>query len=368
MSAEAFAYVAGGAGAEETMRANRRAFQGVSIVPRTLRDVSERDTSVELFGRRLPAPFLLAPIGVLELAHRDADVAAASAAAALGMPAIFSSQASQPMEEVAAAMGAAPRWFQLYWSTEDELVKSFVARAERCGCEAIVITLDTTVLGWRARDLDLGYLPFLRGRGIAQYTSDPVFQRLVRERGRVATAERPTLAAVRTLLELRRNVRGLDPRAAVQTFTEIYSRPSLRWEDLVRIRDLTRLRPCFSREFSTQMTREGPWRLVSTASSCPTTEGDNSTARSRRSRHCLQSSRRWLGECRYCWTAASAVVVTRSKRSQSVRRRFLSAGPTSTGSQSVARLVRARCYRTSLRISTLHLASLGAPRLQTCTT
>ena len=241
MSAEAFAYVAGGAGAEETMRANRRAFQGVSIVPRTLRDVSERDTSVELFGRRLPAPFLLAPIGVLELAHRDADVAAASAAAALGMPAIFSSQASQPMEEVAAAMGAAPRWFQLYWSTEDELVKSFVARAERCGCEAIVITLDTTVLGWRARDLDLGYLPFLRGRGIAQYTSDPVFQRLVRERGRVATAERPTLAAVRTLLELRRNVRGLDPRAAVQTFTEIYSRPSLRWEDLVRIRDLTRL-------------------------------------------------------------------------------------------------------------------------------
>jgi lactate 2-monooxygenase len=223
------------------MRANRRAFQGVSIVPRTLRDVSERDTSVELLGRRLPAPFLLAPIGVLELAHRDADVAAASAAAALGLPAIFSSQASQPMEEVAAAMGTAPRWFQLYWSTEDELVKSFVARAERCGCEAIVITLDTTLLGWRARDLDLGYLPFLRGRGIAQYTSDPVFQRLVRERGRVATAQRPTLAAVRTLLELRRNVRGLDPRAAVQTFTEIYSRPSLRWEDLVRIRDLTRL-------------------------------------------------------------------------------------------------------------------------------
>jgi lactate 2-monooxygenase len=241
MSAEAFAYVAGGGGAEEKTRANRRAFQGVSIVPRTLRDVSERDTSVELLGRRLPAPFLLAPIGVLELAHRDADVAAASAAAALGLPAIFSSQASQPMEEVAAAMGTAPRWFQLYWSTEDELVKSFVARAERCGCEAIVITLDTTLLGWRARDLDLGYLPFLRGRGIAQYTSDPVFQRLVRERGRVATAQRPTLAAVRTLLELRRNVRGLDPRAAVQTFTEIYSRPSLRWEDLVRIRDLTRL-------------------------------------------------------------------------------------------------------------------------------
>ncbi len=241
MSAEAFAYVAGGAGAEETMRANRRAFEGVSIVPRTLRDVSQRDTSVELFGRRLPAPFLLAPIGVLELAHRDADLAAARAAASLGLPVIFSSQASRPMEEVADAMGEAPRWFQLYWSTVDELVKSFVERAERCGCEAIVITLDTTLLGWRARDLDLGYLPFLRGRGIAQYTSDPIFQRLVRERGRAAAAERPTLAALRTLLELRRNVRGLDARAAVQTFTEIYSRPSLRWDALVRIRDLTRL-------------------------------------------------------------------------------------------------------------------------------
>jgi lactate 2-monooxygenase len=241
LSAEAFAYVAGGAGAEETMRTNRRAFEGVSIVPRTLRDVSQRDSSLDLFGRRLPAPFLLAPIGVLELAHRDADVAAARAAASLGLPTIFSSQASRPMEEVAAAIGEAPRWFQLYWSTVDELVKSFVERAERCGCEAIVVTLDTTLLGWRARDLDLAYLPFLRGHGLAQYTSDPVFQRLVRERGRAATAQRPTLAALRTLLELRRNVRGLDPRAAVQTFTEIYSRPSLRWDHLVWIRELTRL-------------------------------------------------------------------------------------------------------------------------------
>jgi lactate 2-monooxygenase len=145
------------------------------------------------------------------------------------------------MEDVAAAMGDAPRWFQLYWSTVDELVESFVRRAEACGCEAIVVTLDTTLLGWRTRDLDLAYLPFLRGRGIAQYTSDPVFQRLVRERGRSRTAARPTLDALRTLRELRRNVRDLDPRAAVKTFTEIYSRPSLRWDHLVKIRELTRL-------------------------------------------------------------------------------------------------------------------------------
>ena len=241
MTKEAFAYVAGGAGAEETMRANRRAFERVSIVPRTLRDVSQRDTSVDLFGRKFPAPLLLAPIGVLGLVHGEADVAAARAAASVGLPMILSSQASRPMEEVAAAIGDGPRWFQLYWSTVDELVESFVRRAEACACEAIVVTLDTTLLGWRTRDLDLAYLPFLRGRGIAQYTSDPVFQRLVRERGRRAVATRPTLSALRTLGELRRNVRDLDPRAAVQTFTEIYSRPSLRWEDIVSIRDLTRL-------------------------------------------------------------------------------------------------------------------------------
>jgi isopentenyl diphosphate isomerase/L-lactate dehydrogenase-like FMN-dependent dehydrogenase len=206
-----------------------------------LRDVSARDTAVELFGRRLPAPVLLAPIGVLELAHREADLAAARAAASVGVPLIVSSQASRPMEEIAAAMGDAPRWFQLYWSTSDELVSSFVSRAERCGCEAIVITLDTTLLGWRTRDLELAYLPFLRGLGIAQYTSDRVFQEIVRQRGRTRSAQRPTFAGLRTLRQLHRNVRELDPRVAVQTFTEIYSRPSLRWEDLLRIRELTSL-------------------------------------------------------------------------------------------------------------------------------
>jgi lactate 2-monooxygenase len=241
MSKEAFAYVAGGAGGEATMRANRQAFERVSIVPRALRDVSRRDTSVELFGRTLATPLLLAPIGVLDLAHPEGDVAAARAAASVGVPVIFSSQASRPMEDVAAAIGESPRWFQLYWSTVDELVESFVGRAVACGCEAIMVTLDTTLLGWRPRDLDLAYLPFLRGRGIAQYTSDPVFQRLVRERGRRPVAARRSLAALRTLRELRRNVLGLDPRAAVQTFTEIYSRPSLRWDDLARIRELTQL-------------------------------------------------------------------------------------------------------------------------------
>jgi lactate 2-monooxygenase len=251
MSREAYAYIAAGAGNEETMRENRAAFERWRIVPRMLRDVSERDTSVELFGRRIPSPFLIAPIGVLEMVDSDADLAVARAAAVEGLPMVFSNQASRPMEEVARAMGKSPRWFQLYWSRSNELVESFVRRAEACGCEAIVVTLDTTILGWRTRDLELAYLPFLRGKGIAQYTSDPVFQRLLSEGsdGEPQPQPKPTPSALGTLIQLTRNypdrfvatLRSGRARAAVQRFIQIYSRPSLRWEDLPFLRERTKL-------------------------------------------------------------------------------------------------------------------------------
>jgi lactate 2-monooxygenase len=263
MSRQAYAYIAGGAGTGATMRANREAFDRWRIVPRMLRDVSRRDLSVELFGRRLDAPLLLDPIGVLEMVNRQADVAVARAARAAGVPMVFSNQASRPMEECARELGDSPRWFQLYWSTSNELVESLVRRAEACGCEAIVVTLDTTLLGWRTHDLDLAYLPFLQGKGIAQYTSDPVFRRLFVEGG-ADTGEgppgtrgggapipqpRPTPQALRTLVQLTRAypapflqaLRSGHARAAVQNFTRIYSRPSLRWEDLAFLRERTKL-------------------------------------------------------------------------------------------------------------------------------
>ncbi|MGY1822048.1 alpha-hydroxy-acid oxidizing protein [Geodermatophilus sp. SYSU D00079] len=262
LSARGYAYVAGSAGDEATDRANRAAFDRWAVVPRVLRDVSVRDTSVELLGRRLPAPLLLGPVGALELVHPEADLAVARAAAGLGVPMVFSNQASVAMEECAAVMGSSPRWFQLYWSTSDELVESLVARAEASGCEALVVTLDTTMLGWRPRDLDLGHLPFALGKGIAQYTSDPVFRRLVEQRAAAAPAPveagaaatrdrqpRPTVAAVRALVgmarawpgPLRENLRSPLPRAAVETFLAIYSRPSITWADLAWLRGRTRL-------------------------------------------------------------------------------------------------------------------------------
>jgi lactate 2-monooxygenase len=253
MSRNAYAYVAAGAGNERTVHANRAAFDRWRIVPRMLRDVAHRDTGVELFGRRLKSPLLLAPIGVLELAHREADRAVAQAARDTGTPMIFSNQASRPMEQLSAILGESPHWFQLYWSKSDELVESLVARAERCRCEAIVVTLDTTLLGWRSRDLERAFLPFLRGKGIAQYTSDPVFTRLISETPAAPPPPeqrpKPTLQTLLALIQLTNaypgpfleTLRSGKGRAAVQRFVDIYSRPSLTWEHLSFLRERTKL-------------------------------------------------------------------------------------------------------------------------------
>jgi isopentenyl diphosphate isomerase/L-lactate dehydrogenase-like FMN-dependent dehydrogenase len=251
LSRRGYGYIAGGAGMEQTMQADLAAFRRRRLVPRMLRGVGARAIGIELFGRRLPAPLLLAPIGALGIVHPQADVAVARAAAEHGVPYIFSNQASRPMEDCAAVMGDAPRWFQLYWSTSDELVASLVGRAEAAGCEAIVVTVDTTMLGWRPRDLDQGYLPFALADGIAQYTSDPVFAATVAARTASALPARPRPsripATVRSLARMSRNIPGLPglnlgtARAVVQTFLETYSRPSLSWDDLPTLRAMTSL-------------------------------------------------------------------------------------------------------------------------------
>ena len=237
------------------MAANRAALDRWAIVPRILRDVSQRNLGVELFGRRIPAPVLFAPVGAGSLAAPDADALIGRAAAELGVPYILSNQASVSMEDVAAAMddtsAGAPRWFQLYWSTDDDLVDSLLERAAAIRAEAVVVTLDTTMLGWRPQDLNLGSLPFAQGEGIAQYTSDRRFVDIVAERLRGAADERPeiSLGAIATLFSITRNapgrflqnLRSPQPRAAVQTFLDIYSRPSLNWDDLAGLRARTAL-------------------------------------------------------------------------------------------------------------------------------
>ncbi|KAN0062487.1 hypothetical protein ACQY0O_005018 [Thecaphora frezii] len=179
---QAYAYVAGSASSESTARANRAEFERWKIVPHMLRSTSlaNFNSSVHLFGRRYPTPLIVAPIGVQAQLHASADIATASAAASLGIPYTHSSAASRPLEQVyteADFQGSdeADAWFQLYWPTDDELTASLLDRAKEAGFRVLVVTLDTWSLGWRPRDLDTAYNPFLKGEGVANVFSDPVF-------------------------------------------------------------------------------------------------------------------------------------------------------------------------------------------------
>ncbi|MEE4422219.1 lactate 2-monooxygenase [Streptomyces bugieae] len=206
-------YVAGSAGSGSTAAANRAALDRRRIVPRMLRDVHERDLSVEVLGRRLPAPMALAPVGVLSILHPDAEPAAARAAAAHGVPYILSSASSTPMEQVAEAMGDGERWFQLYWAKDREVTRSFLHRAKAAGFTALFVTLDTPLLAWRPRDLDQAYLPFLHGVGTANYFSDPAFR---------AGLAKPVHE---------------DPNAAVLHFVQMFADPAKTWPDLAFLRE-----------------------------------------------------------------------------------------------------------------------------------
>jgi isopentenyl diphosphate isomerase/L-lactate dehydrogenase-like FMN-dependent dehydrogenase len=186
-----FGYVAGGAGSGATMRANRAAFDRRGLVPRMLRDTTQRDWSTTVLGTAMPAPLLVAPIGVQSILHPDGELATARAAAELGIPMVLSTASSHTIEEVAAASGEGPRWYQLYWPTEDTVTVSILERARATGHTVLVVTLDTWTLGWRPHDLDLAYLPFLRGVGTAIPFSDPAFRA-----GLAAAPEDDLMAAV----------------------------------------------------------------------------------------------------------------------------------------------------------------------------
>jgi lactate 2-monooxygenase len=210
-------YVFAGAGSEDTMDANREAFRRRRIVPRMLRDVAVRDLSTTLLGTAMPAPLMLAPIGVQKVVHEDGELATARAAASLGLPMIASTASAFTLEEIAEAGGEAPRWFQLYWPNDRALAASFVGRAEAAGYGAIVLTVDTFIPGWKPRDLQQAWLPFLNGVGVANYFQDPVF--------RAALDEAPE-----------ENV-----GAATGHFLGIQANPSLSWEDLGWLREQTEL-------------------------------------------------------------------------------------------------------------------------------
>jgi lactate 2-monooxygenase len=133
------------------------------------------------------------------------------------VPFALSTVSSRSMEEVAQAAGNAPRWFQLYWGKNPDLTASMLQRAERAGYTALVVTLDTSMLAWRERDLQHAYLPFLLGQGLANYFSDPVFRGLL--------PQPPEQ----------------NPAAAIQLWGSLFSNTTLTWSDIPFLRKHTRM-------------------------------------------------------------------------------------------------------------------------------
>jgi isopentenyl diphosphate isomerase/L-lactate dehydrogenase-like FMN-dependent dehydrogenase len=208
-----YGYVAGAAGTGATMAANRAAFDAWRIVPRMLRETTTRRLATTVLGTELPAPVLVAPVGVQSIVHPDGELAVARACAEQGVPMVLSTAASYTLEQVAEANGAGPRWFQLYWPTEDEVTLSLLGRAKAAGYTTLVVTLDTWTLGYRPMDLDGAYLPFLRGVGTAIPFSDPAF------RAGLAAAPEDDLMA------------------AVGRWVPMFTGTALRWDRLPLLRD-----------------------------------------------------------------------------------------------------------------------------------
>ncbi|MFI8569219.1 alpha-hydroxy-acid oxidizing protein [Rhodococcus sp. NPDC078407] len=213
LSPEALGYIVASAGSGSTARANRTAFDKWSIAPRMLRSSAARDHACTVLGTDMPAPLLIAPVGIQTLAHPEGELATVRAAAELGVPYIHSTQASHSFEQIAEAGGDAPRWYQLYWPTDESVLLSFLQRAKDTGFTTLVLTLDTTLLGWRPADLDRGYLPFLANLGIENYLTDPAFQA-----GLAQPAEE-------------------NPVAAAMHWAQMFPNPGLSWKNLAFLRE-----------------------------------------------------------------------------------------------------------------------------------
>jgi len=148
----AAAFLAGGAGDERSLRANREQFDRWWLVPRVLTDVSARSTAIEILGQPVSVPILIAPSAMHGMVHPEAEAATARAAGLVGTIMILSLGSSLPVEDVAAAAGR-PIWFQIYVGKDRELTADVIQRAEGAGCGALVVTVDAPLVGGRTREL-----------------------------------------------------------------------------------------------------------------------------------------------------------------------------------------------------------------------
>ncbi|MGD6965729.1 alpha-hydroxy acid oxidase [Rossellomorea vietnamensis] len=217
MEKKAYDYIARGSGEEATLQANRKSFSKYRISHRVLRDVSRIDTSINMFGKRISSPVMLAPIGVQTIAHPEGELAAARAASSMNTPFVVSTVSSYSMEEISKQMGSSMRWFQLYYSGNEQVAESMIKRAESSGYTAIVLTVDTPIMGFRESDHINKYSPVGEGAGSGNYFSDPAFCSLL---------EKPIIE---------------DQAAALKKQYELFENPALTWESILKIRQYTDL-------------------------------------------------------------------------------------------------------------------------------
>jgi 4-hydroxymandelate oxidase len=209
-----FDYYAGGAGDEVTLRSAHDAWDALSIRYRVLRDVSRRDLATKVLGDHLAFPLLVAPMAFQRLAHPDGEIATARAATAVGAGMILSTLATSSIEDVRAE-GGGPLWFQLYIYRDRDASRALVERAEGAGCSALVLTVDSPLLGRRERDVRNGF-HVSADVAVPNLTGDP----------------RAALAAAAA--------HGGDG-SALARFVESHWDSSISWRDVEWLRSATRL-------------------------------------------------------------------------------------------------------------------------------
>lgn len=160
---QAWAYIAGGAADEITLRQNREAFDAIRLKGRVLGDLAGGGTRLDLFGEAYDHPILLAPVAHQGLACPQAEIATAVGAAGARAGFVVSTEADAPIEEIAAAATGGCFWFQLYIQHDRDFTHALVQRAERAGAKAIVVTADAPVSGMRDRERRAGVTPAILG-------------------------------------------------------------------------------------------------------------------------------------------------------------------------------------------------------------
>lgn len=221
-----FHYADGGSYAEKTLKRNVDDLANIALRQRVLKDMSNLDTSIELFGEKLSMPVALAPVGALGMYARRGEVQAAQAADNKGVPFTLSTVSICPIEEVAPAIKR-PLWFQLYVLRDRGFMKNVLERAKAAGCSTLVFTVDMPTPGARYRDMHSGMSgPYKEIRRVLQAMTHPVWAWDVGIKGKPHTLGNVSHYMGKQI--------GLDDY--IGWLTENFD-PSISWKDLEWIRD-----------------------------------------------------------------------------------------------------------------------------------